>query len=372
MSFDSSTPVQYVKGVGPKRAEELKAKGIETAGDLLYYAPFRYEDRSNLKPVNQLAPGETATVIATVVRVQAPRFRRRDLGMIEAVFTDGSRTPLAARWFHAQYLAGVLQPGVRVALYGKVEFDAYQGGLIMLHPEFEILRGDEDDEDAGLHTGRIVPVYEAAGKVSTRVFRNVLYRLTAALLFASTVLGGDADFVKLSTSGQLFIPIGERIVFTNGIRYDHGVPLGGEVLLPEVERFFAGGDTSVRGIDRDRLKTEVIRTPLYPGSMVETVRVVPAGGNIRVVHNADLQVQVWDESFLGVPFASAVFLDSGLVTNSFDRFQLEDVRHSIGIALLRIVTVFGNLSLEYAVPLDPQMGDNPRGRFHFNLGFVFN
>lgn len=181
MSFDSSTPVQYVKGVGPKRAEELKAKGIETAGDLLYYAPFRYEDRSNLKPVNQLAPGETATVIATVVRVQAPRFRRRDLGMIEAVFTDGSRTPLAARWFHAQYLAGVLQPGVRVALYGKVEFDAYQGGLIMLHPEFEILRGDEDDEDAGLHTGRIVPVYEAAGKVSTRVFRNVLYRLTAAL-----------------------------------------------------------------------------------------------------------------------------------------------------------------------------------------------
>lgn len=181
MSFDSSTPVQYVKGVGPKRAEELKAKGIETAGDLLYYAPFRYEDRSNLKPVNQLAPGETATVIATVVRVQAPRFRRRDLGMIEAVFTDGSRTPLAARWFHAQYLAGVLQPGVRVALYGKVEFDAYQGGLIMLHPEFEILRGDEDDEEAGLHTGRIVPVYEAAGKVSTRVFRNVLYRLTAAL-----------------------------------------------------------------------------------------------------------------------------------------------------------------------------------------------
>ncbi len=173
--------MQYVKGVGPRRAEELKARGIETAGDLLYYAPFRYEDRSNLKPVSELAPGETATVIAAVKRVQAPRFRRRDLGMIEAVFTDGSRAPLAARWFHAQYLAGVLQPGLRVALYGKVEFDAYQGGLIMLHPEFEILRGEEDEEEAGLHTGRIVPVYEAAGKVSARVFRNVLYRLTAAL-----------------------------------------------------------------------------------------------------------------------------------------------------------------------------------------------
>jgi ATP-dependent DNA helicase RecG len=173
--------VQYVKGVGPKRAEELKAKGIETAGDLLYYAPFRYEDRSNLKPVSGLAPGETATVIATVVRLRAPRFRRRDLGMLEAEFTDGSRMPLTARWFHAQYLANVLQPGVRVALYGKVEFDTYQGGLIMLHPEFEVLRGEDEEEDAGLHTGRIVPVYEAAGKVSTRVFRNVLWRLTAAL-----------------------------------------------------------------------------------------------------------------------------------------------------------------------------------------------
>jgi len=181
VSIDISTPVQYVKGVGPKRAEELKAKGIETAGDLLYYAPFRYEDRSNLKPVSRLAPGETATVIATVVRLRTPRFRRRDLGMIEAEFSDGSPMPLTARWFHAQYLANVLQPGVRVALYGKVEFDTYQGGLIMLHPEFEVLRGEDEEEDAGLHTGRIVPVYEAAGKVSTRVFRNVLWRLTAAL-----------------------------------------------------------------------------------------------------------------------------------------------------------------------------------------------
>ncbi|MGQ9916756.1 MAG: ATP-dependent DNA helicase RecG [Bryobacteraceae bacterium] len=181
MPFDPSTPVMYVKGVGPKRAEELAAKGIESAGDLLYYAPFRYEDRSNLKPVDRLVPGETATVIAAVERLQAPRFRRRDLGMIEAVFTDGSRMRLTARWFHAQYLAGLLHPGLRVALFGKVEFDTYQGGLVMLHPEFEILRGEEDDEDASLHTGRIVPVYEAAGKVSSRVLRNILFRLTSTL-----------------------------------------------------------------------------------------------------------------------------------------------------------------------------------------------
>jgi ATP-dependent DNA helicase RecG len=178
---DFSTPVMYVKGVGPKRAEDLRAKGLETAADLLYYAPFRYEDRSNLKPLNRLAPGETATVVASVRAIHTPRFRRRDLGLFEAEFADGSGITLTARWFHAQYLANLLQPGVRAALFGKVEFDTYHGGLVMMHPELEIFRGDEDEEEAGLHTGRIVPVYEAAGKVSTRVFRNILFRLTSDL-----------------------------------------------------------------------------------------------------------------------------------------------------------------------------------------------
>ena len=56
----------YVKGVGPPRASVLESKGIRTVEDLLSYAPFRYEDRSNVKPISQLAPGETATVIAQV------------------------------------------------------------------------------------------------------------------------------------------------------------------------------------------------------------------------------------------------------------------------------------------------------------------
>ncbi len=170
----------YVKGVGPKRAEDLKGKGLETAADLLTYAPFRYEDRSNVKPVNQLAPGEMATVLAEVKVVHTPRFQRRNLGMVEAVFEDASALRLVGKWFHAQYLANVLTPGTRVSLFGKVEFDTYKGELTMLHPDFEILRDEEDDE-AGLHTGRIVPVYEAAGKTTTRVMRAILKRITDQL-----------------------------------------------------------------------------------------------------------------------------------------------------------------------------------------------
>lgn len=178
--MDLSTPVMYVKGVGPQRAFHLEAKGLHTAGDLLAYAPFRYEDRSNIKPLGQLAPGEMATALAQVHSVNMPQIRRRNLGLFEAVFTDGSTRALTGRWFHGAYLKTVLTPGTRVALYGKVEFDTYRGELLMLHPEFEVLRDEEGDE-AGLHTGRIVPIYEAAGKVTTRVLRSVLKRLTSSL-----------------------------------------------------------------------------------------------------------------------------------------------------------------------------------------------
>lgn len=172
--MDLATPVTYVKGVGPQRAEQLMAKGLATAGDLLYYPPFRYEDRSNVKPLSQLAPGEVATVLATVKRLHKPRFRRRDLGLVEVVFEDAAGHSLTAKWFHAHYLDRVFAPGVRVALFGKVEFDPYLRELSLLHPEFEVLRDDDEDGDASLHTGRIVPVYEAAGKVTTRVLRGVI------------------------------------------------------------------------------------------------------------------------------------------------------------------------------------------------------
>ena len=175
--MDLSTPITYVKGVGPHRAEHLEAKGLATASDLLTYTPFRYEDRSNIKPLSALSPGEMATVIAEVHAVHNPRFRRRDLRILEVVFVDGSGARLVAKWFHATWQQKVFEPGTRVALYGKVDFDTYSRELGMLHPDFEVLREEDEEGDEALHTGRIVPVYEAAGKVSTRTFRSILKRL---------------------------------------------------------------------------------------------------------------------------------------------------------------------------------------------------
>jgi ATP-dependent DNA helicase RecG len=175
--MDLTTPLTYVKGIGPARAAMLEAKGLTTVEDLLGYVPFRYEDRSNMKTVAQLAPGEMATVIAEVRSVKMSGFKRRSLGMFEARFTDASRAIVVGKWFHGGYLANVFTEGMKVALFGKVEFDSYAGELTMLHPEFEILGGDDEDGEAALHVGRVVPIYEGAGKMTTKILRTLTHRI---------------------------------------------------------------------------------------------------------------------------------------------------------------------------------------------------
>lgn len=154
----------------------LAAKGLQTVADLLHYAPFRYEDRTNVKPIAMLAPGEKAVVIGRVDTARLSGFKRRSLGLFEANFRDGSKLILEARWFHGERYADTLTAGRRVALFGKVELSNSSGHRLMVQPEVEIL-SDEPAEDEMLHTGRIVAVYEAAGKVSTRVFRLLLDRI---------------------------------------------------------------------------------------------------------------------------------------------------------------------------------------------------
>ena len=179
--LETSTSLKYVKGVGPNRAAMLESKGLLTVEDLLAYAPFRYEDRSNVKSIAQLAPGEMATVLAEVKSAHLAGFRRRNLGLFEAIFTDSSRERLLCKWFHGAYLADRFTPGQRVALFGKVELDSYTGDLLIMHPEFEILSSDDSEAEAGLHTGRIVPIYEAAGKITTRVFRSLVHRVLESI-----------------------------------------------------------------------------------------------------------------------------------------------------------------------------------------------
>ena len=154
----------------------LSAKGLGTVTDLLYYSPFRYEDRRNVKAISELAPGEKAVVLARVSGGKMSGYHRRSLGLFEATLQDGSGANLTARWFHGERFSDSLVSGTRVALFGKVELERHRGDRLMIQPEIEILSSDED-QDEMLHSGRVVPVYEAAGKISTRVFRKLIHQL---------------------------------------------------------------------------------------------------------------------------------------------------------------------------------------------------
>ncbi len=154
----------------------LAAKDLHVVADLVYYAPFRYEDRSNTKTIAQLAPGEKAGVSAWVASARLSGFRRRSLGLFEVHFEDASGQSLLGRWFHGERYRDTLLPGTRVALFGKVELDRGNAHRLMVQPEIEILTS-EDAQEETLHSGRIVAIYEAAGKVTTRILRSLLDRI---------------------------------------------------------------------------------------------------------------------------------------------------------------------------------------------------
>jgi ATP-dependent DNA helicase RecG len=192
--LELNTPAQYVKGIGPRLAEVVATKGITTVEDLLYYLPFRYEDRLNPRRIGELRPGEMASVIAEVrtsalfrtkrmplfeltvgdpvlptenphpisphcsasgqvppgeIRVgqpQAPGGETR-VGQPGGLFGAGARAMLKCVWFNGTYLKDRFQPGQLVALYGKVE-QSKRGRerLQLINPQFEILEdGDAPD-----------------------------------------------------------------------------------------------------------------------------------------------------------------------------------------------------------------------------------
>jgi len=171
----------YVRGVGPRLAEMLAAKNIRTAEDLLYHLPFRYEDRQNPRSLDELKPGETASVIAEVRGAMLLRTRRMPL--FELTVGQG-RLALKCIWFHAPYLEGKFHAGQTIAVYGKVEPSRSSNNLKMIQPQWELLPDASDDAETRLlEVGRITPVYESLGgsRLASRWQRKVIFNLLESM-----------------------------------------------------------------------------------------------------------------------------------------------------------------------------------------------
>ncbi len=172
MSVTPATEVMYLKGVGPRRAEMLAKRGIRTLEDLLGYLPFRYEDRIRFAKIREIAPGQVCTVQAIVSSGSLVRYTRARGAVYHLLVRDDTGS-LACKFFHGNYLEARLKPGQRMVLHGKPELDPNRPGRIeMINPEFELLGADEVDST---EVGRIVPIYEAIGGISSRMMRRIIY-----------------------------------------------------------------------------------------------------------------------------------------------------------------------------------------------------
>jgi ATP-dependent DNA helicase RecG len=173
--MDLASPVQFVKGVGPQRAEALAREGVSTLEDLLFHVPMRYEDRRQLGRIADLRPGMKVSVSGTIEVAGLRRARR--LTLYEVRIADGSGR-LKALWFNQPFLKDTLPRGAQVVLYGTVEPDAYGSRqLMMSSPQYEKI----ESEDAAVHTGRVVPIYEKLGPLTGKALRRILLGLAEAI-----------------------------------------------------------------------------------------------------------------------------------------------------------------------------------------------
>jgi ATP-dependent DNA helicase RecG len=163
-----STEVQYLKGVGPRLAEGLNKAGLFTVKDLLFRFPRRYEDRSQIPPIDAVVYGDWTTVRGQIVRIESKPLRRGKV-ILRALLADGTGK-IWLVWFNQPWIRAQLEKvaGSVVFAYGQVKPGS--NGPEIGAPEWEAVGIDADPNDFG----RIVPVYGLTEGLTQRTIRRAV------------------------------------------------------------------------------------------------------------------------------------------------------------------------------------------------------
>ena len=178
---DLNTPIQYIKGVGLKRAEALNKASIQTVNDLLHYYPRRYLDRSTVKSIKDIQINDKVTIIGNVEVCGERRTRKGKL--FQAVLSDGTGLTTLV-WFNGvKYIKNSINKGDRLAVHGKFEF--YKG-LQIVHPDYDKLDSDADP----VNTGAIIALYPLSAelkraKMEHHSFRRMMNSIDSFIVSAT-------------------------------------------------------------------------------------------------------------------------------------------------------------------------------------------
>ena len=189
-----ATPLQFIKGAGPKLAEALARKGLNTAEDALYLLPNRYEDRRELRTLARLRTGFIEVFHAEVLSADAVATRggRR---FFEAIVGDANGS-ITLKWFHYNpaWMKKAWKPGRKGIFTGEVAQYGFQKEVH--HPDVEWL-AEGDDLQAVMardpfNFGRIVPVYPLTEGVQQKTLRRVLKEVVDGFIgFVGTAIPAD-------------------------------------------------------------------------------------------------------------------------------------------------------------------------------------
>lgn len=175
------TPLQFLKGVGPRRAADLQRVGLVTVEDFLYRFPLRYEDRGHLLPISSLKAGQHVAIAGRIQSSALRTTRRPGFKIFEALIGDATGS-IVALWMNQSFLKDILRRDVQVVLFGAVEA---RPGLQIINPDYEVIDADGDasdpDDAQTIHTGRIVPVYEKAGAMTPKLQRRLVFDVLSHL-----------------------------------------------------------------------------------------------------------------------------------------------------------------------------------------------
>ena len=150
--------ITYLKGVGPKRAKQLKAYGIEVVSDLLNHIPRKYLDRTNIKTINQTTIGEQTVVIGKIISKNMKILGKRRL--FQVTISDGTGE-LQCVWFNGlSWIVEKFKINEQIAVFGKIEF---YNGLKITHPDFDIL-----EESENYNTGQIIAQYASTSDLKSK------------------------------------------------------------------------------------------------------------------------------------------------------------------------------------------------------------
>ncbi|HSH00791.1 MAG TPA: ATP-dependent DNA helicase RecG, partial [candidate division Zixibacteria bacterium] len=158
MPLTLDSPVQFVKGIGPRKAEALAEHGINTVLDLLHYFPRGYIDRTNTIEIGKVAKDSAVTLVGKVL-AQGSMYGGRNR-RFEIVLGDDTGH-ISLLWFKApKYLENRFKKGDLLAATGVV---GWYNGYQLVHPEIEPL---DDEGSERTHTGRIVPLYPSTAELT--------------------------------------------------------------------------------------------------------------------------------------------------------------------------------------------------------------